>query len=94
MSEATKLTGFAEFLGAVEEVYRSADAFTGVFLRDEASNLVRGIIGGVREAGRLVELMEAVGALGLSASLLETIVLDGVYVKRKFRYPCNTCRTL
>ena len=94
MSEAIKLTGFAGFLGAVEEVYRSADAFTGVFLRGEASNLVRGIIGGVREAGRLVELMEAVGALGLSASLLETIVLDGVYVKRKFRYPCNTCRTL
>jgi len=39
-SEATKLTGFAEFLDAVEEVYRSTDAFTGVFLRGETSNLI------------------------------------------------------
>src|SRR6266567_2760093 len=27
----------------------------------------------------------------LSTSLLETIVLDGAYVKEKFHYMCNTC---
>ena len=81
-NEATKLTGFSEFLNAVEEVYRFTDAFTGVFLRGETSNLIHEIIGGVREAGRLGELMEAVKRTPeLSTSLLETIVLDGAYVK-------------